>query len=647
MVNKDKIPAFLERFKKKKEESRYTNIMYAIVCVLCVLGARLFWMQIIEGSYYKSEADGNRIRHLPVQAARGVMFDRNGQIMAGSRSAYSVVLPDDFKKNKISDAELNRLSQLIQMPVADIKQKIEDNKKAFGGLVIANDVGIDVATQIEERRDDYPNFIIEVRPLRVYPLNDAGGQILGYVGEAGPNDKDAEGNPYQLGTIIGRAGLEAEFNPYLEGKNGNKLVEVDASGRPVKTFDGIPVSQGHNIRLTLDSRIQRAAEDAIKEQMAKLGSTSSFATGASAVAMDPQTGAILAMVSWPSYDSNHFSQGITAAEWKNLINNPNHPMQNRTISSVYPPGSTFKVITASAALESHVTTPGERIFDSGKHWLIPKRNAQGEAFGWINFYDAMAKSDNVYFYEMGRRLGIDRLSAMARAYGIGRKTGIDLPNETRGLVYGTDMGSSTLATNSFGQNFTVNMIQMVSGFSSLINGGYYYEPRVVKQVVTSDDQLVKNYSKTLVKQTITKETSDYIKECLRSVVTDGTGSTAAINGYTVGGKTGTAEKVDTSGKGKGRLKNQYILSFLGCVPCEDPQVVCYTLMDTPKKDPQATAYNTELWTDVMKQVLPYLGVEKTEKIEKKAKKQNLETEFYSDGIIEGDDGSLVKKSKED
>ena len=481
MVNKDKIPAFLERFKKKKEESRYTNIMYAIVCVLCVLGARLFWMQIIEGSYYKSEADGNRIRHLPVQAARGVMFDRNGQIMAGSRSAYSVVLPDDFKKNKISDAELNRLSQLIQMPVADIKQKIEDNKKAFGGLVIANDVGIDVATQIEERRDDYPNFIIEVRPLRVYPLNDAGGQILGYVGEAGPNDKDAEGNPYQLGTIIGRAGLEAEFNPYLEGKNGNKLVEVDASGRPVKTFDGIPVSQGHNIRLTLDSRIQRAAEDAIKEQMAKLGSTSSFATGASAVAMDPQTGAILAMVSWPSYDSNHFSQGITAAEWKDLINNPNHPMQNRTISSVYPPGSTFKVITASAALESHVTTPGERIFDSGKHWLIPKRNAQGEAFGWINFYDAMAKSDNVYFYEMGRRLGIDRLSAMARAYGIGRKTGIDLPGEAAGNMASAEYKKKVFHESwylgetfdaAIGQSYTlVTPLQMAVVYSAIANGG--------------------------------------------------------------------------------------------------------------------------------------------------------------------------------
>ena len=581
MVNKDKIPAFLERFKKKKEESRYTNIMYAIVCVLCVLGARLFWMQIIEGSYYKSEADGNRIRHLPVQAARGVMFDRNGQIMAGSRSAYSVVLPDDFKKNKISDAELNRLSQLIQMPVADIKQKIEDNKKAFGGLVIANDVGIDVATQIEERRDDYPNFIIEVRPLRVYPLNDAGGQILGYVGEAGPNDKDAEGNPYQLGTIIGRAGLEAEFNPYLEGKNGNKLVEVDASGRPVKTFDGIPVSQGHNIRLTLDSRIQRAAEDAIKEQMAKLGSTSSFATGASAVAMDPQTGAILAMVSWPSYDSNHFSQGITAAEWKNLINNPNHPMQNRTISSVYPPGSTFKVITASAALEFHVTTPGERIFDSGKHWLIPKRNAQGEAFGWINFYDAMAKSDNVYFYEMGRRLGIDRLSAMARAYGIGRKTGIDLPGEVAGNMASAEYKKKVFHESwylgetfdaAIGQSYTlVTPLQMAVVYSAIANGGYLYRPYMVSRIDNFDGTPLKIYSPQVVGTVpVSKTNLEIIRRSLRGVMQPGGTGGFMFSNYPIpiAGKSGTAQ---THG-----VDNGWFIAF---APYDKPQIVVVVMFE--------------------------------------------------------------------
>ena len=148
-----------------------------------------------------------------------------------------------------------------------------------------------------------------------------------------------------------------------------------------------------------------------------------------------------------------------------------------------------------------------------------------------------------------------------------------------------------------------------------------------------------------MKQTVTKNTSDYIKECLREVVTSGTGTTAAIDGYTVGGKTGTAEKVDTSGKGKGRLKDQYILSFIGCVPCENPQVVCYTLMDTPKDDPQATAYNTGLWKHIMKQVLPYMGIQKTEKIDKKAIKQSFETEFYADGIIEGDDGSLILKDE--
>lgn len=581
MVNKDKIPAFLERFKKKKEESRYTNIMYAIICVLCVLGARLFWMQIIEGSYYKSEADGNRIRHLPVQAARGVMFDRNGQIMAGSRSAYSVVLPDDFKKNKISDAELNRLSQLIQMPVADIKQKIEDNKKAFGGLVIANDVGIDVATQIEERRDDYPNFIIEVRPLRVYPLNDAGGQILGYVGEAGPNDKDAEGNPYQLGTIIGRAGLEAEFNLYLEGKNGNKLVEVDASGRPVKTFDGIPVSQGHNIRLTLDSRIQRAAEDAIKEQMAKLGSTNSFATGASAVAMDPQTGAILAMVSWPSYDSNHFSQGITAAEWKDLINNPNHPMQNRTISSVYPPGSTFKVITASAALESHVTTPGERIFDSGKHWLIPKRNAQGEAFGWINFYDAMAKSDNVYFYEMGRRLGIDRLSAMARAYGIGRKTGIDLPGEAAGNMASAEYKKKVFHESwylgetfdaAIGQSYTlVTPLQMAVVYSAIANGGYLYRPYMVSRIDNFDGTPLKIYSPQVVGTVpVSKTNLEIIRRSLRGVMQPGGTGGFMFSNYPIpiAGKSGTAQ---THG-----VDNGWFIAF---APYDKPQIVVVVMFE--------------------------------------------------------------------
>ena len=377
----------------------------------------------------------------------------------------------------------------------------------------------------------------------------------------------------------------------------------------------------------------------------------------SVVIANPNNGEILAMADDTTFDLNdpynledYYTEAqISSMSQKKQSEKLNSIWNNYCITDSYEPGSTAKPFTVAAAFEEGKINRKSTFTCDGQEkvggFTIKCHKVDGH--GTITVKEAIAESCNDYMMHIGKLLGAKKFVQYQERFGFGTKTGIDLPNETRGLVYGTDMGSSTLATNSFGQNFTVNMIQMVSGFSSLINGGYYYEPRVVKQVVTSDNQLVKNYSKTLVKQTITKETSDYIKECLRSVVTDGTGSTAAISGYTVGGKTGTAEKVDTSGKGKGRLKNQYILSFLGCVPCENPQVVCYTLMDTPKKDPQATAYNTELWTDIMKQVLPYLGVEKTEKIEKKAKKQNLETEFYSDGIIEGDDGSLVKKSKED
>ena len=581
MVKRNKIPGFLSNLIKKEEESRYANMLYIAVIFLCLLSLRIFYMQILKGSYYKSESDGNRMRQIPVQAARGVMYDRNGKIMAGSRSAYSIILSDVNKDTDIPEIELNRLASLLNISASEIKEKISKNKKSFGGIVIARDVGIDVATQIEERRDEYPNFNIEVYPLRVYPLNDAGGQILGYVGEAGEEDRDSNGNTYQLGTIIGRAGLEAQFNEYLEGTNGTKLVEVDASGHPVKILNGIPVTRGHNIRLTLDSRVQKAAEDAIKEQMITLGSSGSFATGASAVAMDPQTGAILAMVSWPSYDSNHFSQGISAKEWNSLITNPNHPMQNRTISSMYPPGSTFKVITGAAALEAHVMTPSEQIYDSGKHWVIDKRNAQGEAFGWIDFYQAMAKSDNVYFYEMGRRLGIDRLAAMSRAFGLGKKTGIDLPGETEGNVaseeykrevFNQDWYLGETFDAAIGQSYTlVTPLQMAVVYSAIANGGYRYRPYLVTRIDNFDGTPLKIYSPEVMGTVpISKTTLETIQASILGVMKkEGTGGFLfADYPIPIAGKSGTAE---TNG-----IDNGWFIAY---APYDKPEIVVVVMFE--------------------------------------------------------------------
>lgn len=580
MVKKH-IPSILNKLVKNREESRYSRMVYISMIFLLILGARLFWMQVVEGSYYKEEADGNRIRYLPEQASRGVIYDRNGIIMAGSRPAYSVVMPLDRKKNTLPDSELNQLSALLKLPVSEIKKKIEDNKQSFGAIYLANDVGIDVATLIEERKDDFPGIEIEVNPLRVYPMGNAGAQVLGYVGEAGPDDRDANGNPYKTATLIGRAGLESQYNQFLEGKNGSRTVEVNASGQAVRYVGGTPAVSGNNVRLTLDAHLQKAAEDAIEEQVNVLVKNGVFPTGVSAVAIDPNTGAVLAMVSWPSYDPNQFSKGISSAEWNKIINNKNHPMQNRTISSMYPPGSLFKVITGAAALEAKVTTPDERIFDSGKHWLVDKRNAQGEAFGWINFYEAIEKSDNVYFYELGRRLGIDRISEMAVDFGLGKATGIDLAGEVDGnvaseaykkKVFNQDWYLGETMDAAIGQSFTLaTPLQMAMVYSSIANGGLRYRPYLVNRIDKLDGTPLKIYSPEKVGTLpVSKVTLDEIHKALRMVMSkDGTGG-FLFSKYPIpiAGKSGTAE---TNG-----LDNGWFVAY---APFDKPEIVVLSMFE--------------------------------------------------------------------
>lgn len=581
MVNK-KIPEMLSGLLRRNEETRYIRMIYLACGLLFVLAARLFYMQIVEGAYYKSEADGNRIREIPVQAARGILYDRNGIIMAGSRKAYSVVMPIDRQRSSLSEEELNRLSAILSIPAETLKKRIEDHKTAFGSIYLANDVSIDIATQIEEKKDEFPGIDIEVMPLRVYPLGDAGAQTLGYVGEAGPDDRDANGNPYASSTLIGRAGLERDYNQYLEGKNGIRLVEVNASGQPVGVAGGRAAFAGHDIRLTLDAHLQVAAEDAINEQMQILAKDGVYPTGATAVAVDPNTGAILAMVSWPSYDPNWFARGITEREWNGIINNPNHPLQNRTISSMYPPGSTFKPITAAAALEAKVVTPDERIYDSGKHWIIDKRNAAGEAFGWIDFYEAMAKSDNVYFYEMGRRAGIGRLSEMAREFGLGQVTGIDLSGESEGnvaseeykqKVFNQDWYLGETFDAAIGQSFNLaTPLQMAMVYAAIANGGFRYKPYLVSRIDNMDGTPLVIYApKQMGTLPISKTTLHTVQESLRRVMTkEGTGG-FLFHDYPIAtaGKSGTAEISDG-------LDNGWFIAY---GPFEKPEIVVAVMFE--------------------------------------------------------------------
>ncbi len=578
---KKRVPSILSGLLKNTEESRYARMIYVAMILLLILGTRLFFMQVIQGNYYKEEADGNRIRHLPMQANRGVMYDRNGVIMAGSRSAYSVIMPLDRKGNTLSEETIQKLSALLHIPGADIKKKIEDNKLAFGSIYIANDVSIDVATEIEEKKDEFPGIEIEVNPLREYPFGIAGAQVLGYVGEAGPDDRDANGNPYTTAQLIGRAGLENQYNEYLEGKPGMRTVEVNASGQPVRYVAGAPAMTGNSVRLTLDSELQKAAEDAMIAQVKILQESGVSPTGASAVALDPNSGAILAMASWPSYDPNRFSKGISSKDWNEIINNPNHPLQNRTIASMYPPGSLFKVITGAAALEAKVTTPEERIFDSGKHWIVDKRNSEGEAFGWINFYEAIEKSDNVYFYEMGRRAGIDRISKMAEEFGLGKATGVDLAGESDGnvaseayklKVFQQDWYLGETMDAAIGQSYTLTTpLQMAMVYAAIANGGFRYQPYLVSRIDALDGTPLKIFSPTKIGSLpVSKDTLDAIHTGLRMVMgKDGTGG-LIFEKYPIAlaGKSGTAE---TNG-----LDNGWFVAY---GPVEKPEIVILCMFE--------------------------------------------------------------------
>ncbi len=581
MVRKNLIPDMLGKLIKKKEESRYAKMMYAAVVLLSILTVRLFYMQIVEGSSYRAQSDGNRIRTLPVQAARGIMYDRNGYMLAGSRPTYSVVIPVDRKLETLPPEELQAISELLNVSEEFILERMEDYKNSFGAIPLAYNVGLDVVNQVAERKLDFPDVEVESQPLRIYPLESAGAQVIGFVGEAGPDDRMADGQPYTSSALIGRSGLEYRYNRFLEGKNGSRHVEVDATGQPVRYFQGNPVIPGYNVRLTLDARLQEVAERVIEEQVAILKDDEVNTTGASAVAIDPNSGAILAMVSWPSYDPNQFSRGITSEEWNAILNNPNHPLENRPITSMYPPGSTFKVITSAAGLEAAVLDPEEKIFDSGKHWLIDKRNAQGEAFGWINFKQAMEKSDNVYFYEIGRRLGIDKIADMSRAFGLGSRTGIDLAGESEGNVaseeykkeiFDEDWYLGETFDAAIGQSYMLTTpLQMAMVYAAIANGGTRYKPYLVSRVDNLDGTPNKIFVPTKVGTLpISQANLTIIQNSLRSVMgKDGTGGFLfADYPISIAGKSGTAE---TNGLDDGW--------FVAYAPFEKPEIVVLVMFE--------------------------------------------------------------------
>lgn len=567
----------------KRISHRLDVLAILVLFIFIALVSRLGYLQVVQGKYYERLADGNRIKLIPAMAPRGVFYDRNGLPLVSNRPGFTITLVPI--SGPVSAEVINKLAAILGMDPAEIHAKNKQNSGSFEPIRVKTDAGPEVVTKIEERKAELPGVAIEIQPIRNYVNNELAAHVFGYVSEINEDElAKRKSDGYKAGDILGKFGLERVYDKELRGTSGGGQVEIDVTGRPVQVLGKKEPVPGANLVLTLDYRIQKAAEQAIDEQLLYLQTKTEYinAKAAAVVVMNPKTGEILAMASRPAFNPNLFNGGISVKDWKLINENPFNPMDNKVISGEYPPGSAFKIVTGAAALELGKVTAEEKILDTGKHWIIPKGNSEGKASGLISFAEALAKSNNVYFYEMGNRLGIDNMEKYARMFGLGAYTGINLPGESDGLVanrrykervYGESWYLSETFDAAIGQGFNLTTpLQMAMLISEIANGGYRYKPYLVSKMIAPSGEIIKTYGpEETGRVTLAEQNLRLIREALRDVAQEGgtAGYYLADFPVSLAGKTSTAENPHGADHGV----------FVAYAPFEDPRIAIAVVVE--------------------------------------------------------------------
>ena len=566
----------------RNQTGRLHVMLVICLTLFAVLIGRMVYLQLWRGDYYAKQSDGNRLRQSKISAPRGIIYDSEGKVLVNNLPGYAVVLQ---KQSKYKEETLQRLSTLLDMPIDEIKAKIKANANYYEPIMLKNNLDLKLVTKIEEQRRYMPEVMLTVQTIRSYPYHEFAVHALGYVGEV--SEYEIEQGLFKditQGSIVGKAGLEKSYDKYLRGVDGAFMEEVDVGGNVVKHYDSIQPVPGKNLKLTLDYELQKALEDFTDKHLAYLRN-SGIAPGARAaavVALDPRNGAVRAMVSRPGYDPNWFVHGISSKNWNSINNDPNFPMNNKVITGEYPPGSTFKIVTGSAAFELKKVGLDEPIFDGGFHPLVPTMgNAGGEVLGWLTFIKALAMSDNVYFYELGNRVGIDNIAKYARIYGFGERTGIDLDGESKGLVaskqvkreiWNEDWRLGDTFNAAIGQGFNLTTpIQLSVMLSIVANGGVKYQPYLVDSILNTDGTLFEKPKRSEGKHIdVSQQTIDYIRMGMSATTQEG-GTASYFSGLpkAIAGKTGTAE--NSHGRDHGL--------FVAYGPVDNPELVVVCIVE--------------------------------------------------------------------
>jgi penicillin-binding protein 2 len=533
------------------ERLRFQVVIYLVVSVFVVLLLRLWFLQIIRGESYRNLSENNRIRLEDIPPTRGIIYDRQGRILVDNRPAFKLALvPAD-----VSDLEqtLGKLGRLLRVEKPQLEDKVKSAPRGapFRPILLNRDMNRDQVAAVETHRFNLPGVMVQIEPRRSYEMPSFAAHLIGYLGEieeAQLKEKRQQG--YKLGDYLGKYGVEMEWEAELKGLRGGRQVEADAAGRQLSILQEVLPEPGHNLVLTLDTQLQLRAESALEGKAGAI------------IAMDPTTGDILAMASSPAFDQNQFVRGFTPSEWQAIVDNPLHPLENKSIQGQYPLGSTFKPVVATAALAEGLVDPETTFSCSGEYQLGNQvyRCWKKGGHGQIALYQAVVQSCDVYFYQLGQKLGVDLMSAYARRYRLGSRTLIRLNNEAGGLVptakwklrrFGVPWQKGEDLVTAIGQGFLLaTPIQMGVFYAAIANGGKFLRPRVVLRVEDPDGGVVKNVSPEILGNlNLSPDTISFLQHALEGAVNEpkGTGRAAQLRGrlssIKVAGKTGTAQVI--------------------------------------------------------------------------------------------------------
>lgn len=600
---------FRRKFSKTMQR-KLVMLFAAIVLAFVFLVGRITYINAASGDKYtKLVLDQQQYGSRTIPFKRGDIVDRNGTKIATSERIYNVIL--DMKvmlsKEEYIEPTIQVLEDCFGIAEEDVRTLMDKNPTGRYNILKK---GVDYATaqkfnKIESDSEKYPNvkgIWLEEDYVRKYPYNTLASDVIGFT---------VDGN-------VGSNGIEASYNSILNGTDGREYGYQDESTSFEQTVK--EPENGQTVMSTIDLQVQSIVEKHILEFNEEHKNQAREGEGSldtAVIVMNPQNGEILAEASYPNYDLNnprdltkyYTEEQIEAMSDEEKLDTLNSLWNNFCVSDTYEPGSTFKPFVISAGLETGVLT-GEESYTCGGVLHVGDHDihcSNRDGHGTQTLKRALENSCNVALMQIGESMGAEEFTRYQELFGFGEMTGIDLPGEasTEGLLYEAEnMDAASLATNAFGQNFNVTMTQLAASFCSLVNGGNYYEPHVVKQIQNENGNVTETKDPVLVRKTISKETSDIIKDYMYGVVEEGTGKSAAVEGYAIGGKTGTAEKLP-------RRNGKYLVSFIGYAPQENPQVVVYVVVNEPNAQDQANSgFATELASKIMGEIFPYLGIEK-------------------------------------